>query len=226
MFCSDNCKTSIFDFHRTCTKCSFDLCVRCCYETRECSRSGWSANGDGSIPCPKGNNECNHGFLELRRLLPPNGISKLLRKAEELAEAYKLQEAEEAVDNRCSCLKPVRNAGDIHNNKRKAAFREDSNDNFLYCPRAVDVHHEGLRHFQCHWSKGEPVIVSNVLECSSGLSWEPLVMSRAFRQKAKSKHDAILNVKAVNCLDWCEVCLISHSLAWRILAIIHVYYHC
>jgi hypothetical protein len=22
-------------------------------------------------------------------------------------------------------------------------------------------------------------------------------------------------VKAVNCLDWCEVCLISHSLAWR-----------
>ncbi|WJX21571.1 hypothetical protein P8452_10985 [Trifolium repens] len=207
----DNCKTSIFDFHRTCTKCSFDLCVLCCCETRECSRLGWSANGDGSIPCPKGNNECDHGLLELRRLLPPDGISKLLRKAEELAEAYKLQEAEESVGNRCSCLKPVRNAGDIHNNTRKAAFREDSNDNFLYCPRAVDVHHEGLRHFQCHWSKGEPVIVSNVLECSSGLSWEPLVMSRAFRQKAKSKHDAILNVKAVNCLDWCEGDINTHQ---------------
>jgi hypothetical protein len=40
-------------------------------------------------------------------------------------------------------------------------------------------------------------------------------MSRAFRQITKSKQDAILNVKAVNCLDWCEVCLISHSLAWR-----------
>jgi hypothetical protein len=78
------------------------------------------------------------------------------------------------------------------------------------------VHHEGSRHFQCHWSKREPVIVNNVLECSYGLSWEPVVMSRACRQKStKSKQDAILNVKAVNCLDWCEVCLISHSLAWR-----------
>jgi lysine-specific demethylase 3 len=112
-------------------------------------------------------------------------------------------------------LDPDRNTDDIHNNTRTAAFRDDSNDNFLYCPRAVDVHREGLRHFQCHWSKGEPVIGSNVLECSSGLSWEPLVMSRAFRQITKSKQDAILNVKAVNCLDWCEVCLISHSLAWR-----------
>jgi hypothetical protein len=112
-------------------------------------------------------------------------------------------------------LKLVRNADDINNNTRKAAFREDSDDNFLFCPRAVDVHREDLRHFQSHWSKGEPVIVSNVLECSSGLSWEPLVMWRAFRQITNSKHDVFLDVKAVNCLDWCEVCLISHSLAWR-----------
>ena len=109
-------------------------------------------------------------------------------------------------------MKPVRHIDDIHNNTRKAAFHEDSSDKFLYCPRAVDLNHGDLRHFQWHWSKGEPVIVSNVLECTSGLSWEPLVMWRAFRQISNSKYDVVLDVKAVNCLDWCEVCLISQSL--------------
>ncbi|XP_045807703.1 lysine-specific demethylase JMJ25-like isoform X2 [Trifolium pratense] len=246
----DNCKTSIYDYHRTCTKCSFDLCLLCCCElrggqllggadpieleyifrgrdyvhggneekqvegntsqdedestTREWSRSGWHSKGDGNIPCPKLNNECDHGYLELRRILPPNCISELVCKAEELAKTFKLQDAEETLNNGCSCLKPVRNADDINNNTRKAAFREDSVDNFLYCPRTLDVHHEDLRHFQYHWSKGEPVIASNVLECSFGLSWEPLVMWRAFRQITNSKHDVHLDVKAVNCLDWCQ----------------------
>ncbi|XP_027189817.1 lysine-specific demethylase JMJ26-like isoform X3 [Cicer arietinum] len=246
----DNCKTSIFDFHRSCTKCAFDLCLFCCCELRggqllggadpiefqfinqgqdylhgeiakrtarnseyhaavqpeicEWSKSGWHADCDGNIPCPKANNECGHGFLELRSILPPNCISELVCKARELAETIKLQDAEATLDNGCSCLKPVRNADDTPNNTRKAAFRDHSSDNFLYCPRAVDLHHEDLRHFQWHWSKGEPVIVSNVLECTSGLSWEPLVMWRAFRQISNTKHNVLLDVKAIDCLDWCE----------------------
>ncbi|PNY14479.1 lysine-specific demethylase 3A, partial [Trifolium pratense] len=87
---------------------------------------------------------------------------KPIIQSKELAETFKLQDAEETLDNGCSCLKP------------------------------------------CHWSKGKPVIVSNVLECSSDLSWEPLVMWRAFRQITNSKHDVHLDVKAVNCLDWCQ----------------------
>ncbi|XP_058774973.1 lysine-specific demethylase JMJ29-like [Vicia villosa] len=247
----DNCKTSIFDYHRSCTKCSFDICLLCCCELRggkllggddpiefefifrgreylhggdekkqdreknprsavqpeicEWSKSGWHADTDGSIPCPKTNSDCDHGFLELRSILQPNCISELVSKAKELVEeAMELQDAEENLDDRCSCLKPVRNSDDIHNNTRKAAFREDSSDNFLYCPRAVDLRQEDLRHFQSHWSKGEPVIVSNVLECTSGLSWEPLVMWRAFRQISNTKHKTLLDVKAIDCLDWCE----------------------
>jgi lysine-specific demethylase 3 len=107
-------------------------------------------------------------------------------------------------------LKPVWNANDIQNKIRKAASREDSSDNFLYCPRAVD-HKENFRHFQWHWSKGEPVIVSNILESTSGLSWEPLVMWRAFRQIRNTKHKTLLDVKAIDCLDWSEVCSISQS---------------
>ncbi|XP_058772086.1 lysine-specific demethylase JMJ25-like [Vicia villosa] len=246
----DNCKTSIFDYHRSCTKCPFDICLLCCRELRdgkllggadpiefnfifrgrnylhggnddrivkekkprdaaepeirEWSRSRWHANADGSIPCPKADNECDHGFLELRRILPPNCISELVCKAEKLTETFELHVAKDTLDNRCTCWKSVRSADGLYSNLRKAAFRKDSSDNFLYCPRAVGLHQEDLRHFQWHWSKGEPVIVSNVLECTSGLSWEPLVMWRAFRQISNSKFDVLLDVKTVNCLDWCE----------------------
>ncbi|XP_057428134.1 lysine-specific demethylase JMJ29-like [Lotus japonicus] len=254
----DNCKTSIFDYHRSCTKCSFDLCLICCRELRsgqllggadpvqlefvfrgrgylhgkkedkevtqnisltdavQWSRSEWHAHSDGSIPCPKANHESNHGFLELRSICSrpglskkkkcshPYSISELVCKAEELAKAYKVQDDGDTLDNCCSCLKLDRNTDGESIYMRKAASREDSSDNCLYCPSAVDLQHEDFRHFQLHWSKGEPVIVSNVLEHASGLSWEPLVMWRAFRQMFKTKHDRHLDVKAIDCLDWCE----------------------
>ncbi|KAF1891572.1 hypothetical protein Lal_00015172 [Lupinus albus] len=252
LFCSDNCKTSIFDYHRSCRKCSFDLCLTCCHELRDgqllggadpvelefikCSldylhggkekekikepeihefqlksepdirgwsRSGWHAESDASIPCPKVNDGCCHGFLELKSIFGQTFISELVYKAEELAKAYKLQNAIETPGNSCSCPKISRNS-DVRNNTRKAASREDSSDNWLYCPRAVDLRPVDLKHFQWHWDKGEPVIVSDVLECTSGLSWEPLVMWRAFRQITNTKHGQHLDVKVLDCLDWCE----------------------
>jgi lysine-specific demethylase 3 len=148
-------------------------------------------------------------------MLPPNCVSELVCKATQLKETIELKDAKETLDNSCSCLKSVtNNADDIPDNTRKAAFREHSDDNFLYCPKAVDLHnHEkDLRHFQWHWRKGEPVIVSNVLEsCTSGLSWEPHVMWRAFHQISDTDHNSFFNVKAIDCLDWCEVCSISLS---------------
>ncbi|XP_019451781.1 PREDICTED: lysine-specific demethylase JMJ25-like [Lupinus angustifolius] len=135
----DNCKTSIFDYHRSCRKCSFDLCLTCCHELRDgqllggadpvelefikCSpeylhgvkekkkeseihelpadaepknrgwsRSEWRAESDGSIPCPKVNDECCHSFLELKSIFGQAFISELVYKAEELAKAYKLED--------------------------------------------------------------------------------------------------------------------------------------
>ncbi|XP_061337465.1 lysine-specific demethylase JMJ26-like [Gastrolobium bilobum] len=245
----DNCKTSIFDYHRSCTRCSFDLCLICCRELRSgqllggaepidlefvfrgrgylhaeeenkkvqrnalqanvkpenrtWSRSEWHAESDGSILCPKVNDACVHSFLELRSIFHPNFISDLVCKAGELAKAYKLQEAIETPPKWCSCLKLGRDTDVRYNYMRKAASREDSSDNCLYCPRAVDLQHGDSRHFQWHWYRGEPVIVSNVLECTSGLSWEPLVMWRAFRERS-TKQDQLFDVKAIDCLDWCE----------------------
>ena len=34
MYCN-NCKTSIVDFHRNCSSCSYDLCLTCCRELRD-----------------------------------------------------------------------------------------------------------------------------------------------------------------------------------------------
>ncbi|KEH17360.1 transcription factor jumonji (jmjC) domain protein [Medicago truncatula] len=239
--CCDNCQSLIFDYHRSCTKCSFDLCLRCCAELRrgellggadpvefevinqgqdylhggneeititleieshaatkpeiqEWSKSGWHAGSDGSIRCPKPNNECDHGLLELRRMFPPNCISEVVCKAEQLKQTVELEDKEETLDNGCSCFKPVKKEDDIPNDREKVAFREDSPENFLYCPRAIDLqnHEKDLRHFQWHWRKGEPVIVSNVIESStSSISWEPLVMWHAFHQLNDTNHNSV-----------------------------------
>ncbi|CAN1267998.1 Lysine-specific demethylase JMJ25 [Linum perenne] len=53
--------------------------------------------------------------------------------------------------------------------------------------------------------KGEPVIVGNVLETGTELRWDPEVMWRAFRQVKSKKHDALYDVKTLDCLDWYEV---------------------
>ncbi|XP_068306087.1 lysine-specific demethylase JMJ29-like [Pyrus communis] len=251
VFCN-NCKTSIFDFHRSCPGCSYDLCLICCGEIRDgrlkgggeevimeyvsrgldylhggegkvklpleaCPKSSvgstfeWKPNDNGSIPCPpKDMGGCGDGILELRCVFPENHLMELVKKAEEIDETYKLMNASETAAGMCSCLKSV---DDVNSSTkiRKAASRDASDDNYLYCPRAVDIQHEDLKHFQCHWVKGEPVIVSNVLETTLGLSWEPFVMWRACRQMQHIKHGQHLDVKTIDCLDWCEADINIHQ---------------
>lgn len=169
------------------------------------SKSRWEVKEDGSIPCPpEGMGGCGHGTLELRCMFSENFISGLVRKAEDIARTYKLMDVSINPSERCLCFNSM---GEVDLRKdwlRKAASR-DSDDNFLYCPRAQDIQHGDLKHFQWHWRRAEPVIVSNVLESASGLSWEPEVMWRAVRQLKHTKHDRVLEVKAIDCLDWCEV---------------------
>ncbi|RZR79721.1 hypothetical protein BHM03_00005521 [Ensete ventricosum] len=75
-----------------------------------------------------------------------------------------------------------------------------------------DIQQGELDHFQKHWLKGEPVIVREVLELTSGLSWEPMVMWRALREKKLTeKASERLTVKAIDCLDWCEVSFKSYA---------------
>uniref|UniRef100_A0A0C9RXT6 TSA: Wollemia nobilis Ref_Wollemi_Transcript_5242_3829 transcribed RNA sequence n=1 Tax=Wollemia nobilis TaxID=56998 RepID=A0A0C9RXT6_9CONI len=171
----------------------------------------WKANSDGSIPCPpKEYGGCGNSLLKLKRLFKMNWVAKLEKNAEEMASSCKLAEGFKVSRPCTSCFKSGSN-GYLERKLRRAAYRNDSNDNFLYSPTIQDIKEEGLDHFQKHWIKGEPVIVQNVLEGTSGLSWEPMVMWRAVREVTNGKfNDETKTVKAIDCLDWCEVEISIH----------------
>ncbi|KAJ6353602.1 hypothetical protein OIU76_002593 [Salix suchowensis] len=258
MFC-DNCRTSISDYHRSCSNCSSDLCLVCCREIRAgClqgggsdvvmeyidrgftymhgeheeikdellaaspkqtvsedftrPKSGWKANEDGSIHC-----SCGSGNLQLKCLLPNMevnfsvSVTELVKKVEDVLKNYETDAVNAPVEP-CECFssngdRDICNA----NESLKAACREDSDDNYLFNPKAKEITEDDLKHFQLHWKRAEPVIVSNVLETASGLSWEPMVMWRAFRQIKHEQHGKLLDVKAIECLGCCEVEINVHK---------------
>ncbi|MFS8015300.1 putative transcription factor & chromatin remodeling &Metalloenzymes JmjC family [Helianthus anomalus] len=171
----------------------------------ENTKPDWKSFADGSIPCPpESMGGCGHGILQLMHIKPLDKISTLLKDTQEYLKDHKLEDDMRKMPKEwCTCSDLVNDGDAAARQLRKAASREHSDDNYLYSPRAVDIEPGDLKHFQWHWSKGQPVIVSNVLETTLGLSWEPMVMWRAFRQISNVNHDQLLDVPALNCLDWC-----------------------
>lgn len=171
----------------------------------------WRPNKDGSIPCPpKEFGGCGSVHLELKCLFQENFLSALEKKVEVILSS----QFAESHDNsgQCSCFNATGAISSSSGLLRKAASRQSSDDNYLYCPSASFTRQGELEHFQKHWLKGQPVIVRDVLGITSGLSWEPMVMWRALREKKLSKRASErLTVKAIDCLDLCEVSSNSHS---------------
>ncbi|KAJ4850805.1 hypothetical protein Tsubulata_009800 [Turnera subulata] len=224
----DNCNTSIVNFHRSCPNpdCSYDLCLTCCWEIREGFRCGGNevkasyqeqfvkmvhdedpnAEMNRRIACPpKAQGGCGTEMLELRRIFEANFVQELINSAEDLTNGHQLQEI--GFNRGCSLCDLTSSTKNKRNELevRKAAHRENTYDNFLYCPNALSLCDNDVEHFQMHWMRGEPVIVRNVLEKASGLSWEPMVMWRAFKGAEKILKEEAHKVKAIDCLDWCEV---------------------
>ncbi|XP_022738727.1 uncharacterized protein LOC111291322 [Durio zibethinus] len=166
----------------------------------------WRSEADGRIPCPpKYRGGCGSETLSLRRFFEANTVDQLIQSAEELTINFQLPDIE--FSEGCSLCQTNRSAGNEAKNfeVRQAAHRENSHDNFIYCPNVMQFEDKKVQHFQIHWMRGEPVIVRNVLEKSSGLSWEPMVMWRAFIGAKKILKEEAKRVKAIDCLDWCEV---------------------
>ncbi|XVF12678.1 hypothetical protein REPUB_Repub08aG0139800 [Reevesia pubescens] len=177
-----------------------------CISDLSCNALDWRAKADGSIPCPpKGRGGCGSETLSLRRFFEANLLYQLIQSAEELAINFQLPDIE--FSEGCSLCQTSSSAGSEAKffEVRQAAQRENSHDNFLYCPNVMQFEDDNIQHFQIHWMRGEPVIVRNVLEKSSGLSWEPMVMWRAFIGAKKILKEEAKRVKAIDCLDWCEV---------------------
>ncbi|XP_074273934.1 lysine-specific demethylase JMJ26-like isoform X2 [Silene latifolia] len=273
IFCN-NCKTSIFDFHRSCPSCTYDLCLACCRDIRagqlkdyeeviiefvdpgfeylhggkaapsqtkntrpakknrtkgriaqSDSASGsddvpkfhpddknkakaeWKADERGRILCAS-REGCGSQILQLRSIMSDDRVSGLINTVEKIATGSVKESLAEAYNLSCSDSSPD---GFSECNMRKCASREGSKDNYLYCPDARDIQQGDLKYFQKHWARGEPVIVRGVLETTPGLSWEPLVMWRAVRQIKNLNHSTQLGVKAISCLEWCEVDINVHK---------------
>lgn len=173
----------------------------------------WVANYDGNIMCaPVEMSGCGNCVLELKHLLPKNWISTLEAKAERIL--IQCDYSKMISQPICRTCDPKL----LH----KAASRVDSDDNYLYSITAKDAMKDGaLSHFRGHWTNGEPVIVQNVLEHTSGLSWEPMVMWRALCENTDSKIlTSMSEVKAIDCLADCQV--LSHSSAFSTLSTILV----
>ncbi|KAH6795022.1 hypothetical protein C2S52_005499 [Perilla frutescens var. hirtella] len=181
----DNCKTSIADYHRSCPLCSYDLCLSCCRELRD----GHLQGGDKRPPLKY----VDYGFGYLhggeKKINSGNVGNQALRMKDQLEDNMDSPSEWKSKENGVISCAPENKGG---------------------C--AVDIKQDDLKHFQWHWSKGEPVIVSNVLETALGLSWEPMVMWRAFRRIKSVDYDTLLfDMTAISCLDWCEVDVNVHQ---------------
>nr|XP_043633548.1 uncharacterized protein LOC122604737 isoform X2 [Erigeron canadensis] len=160
----------------------------------------WKANAIGSVPCPpKVRGGCGNGILELRRMFEVNWVEELVSKAETLTSNFQMVNGD--IMEGCTLCSSNENLDTV----RKSASRKGSNDNLLYCPNDIDLEDNDFEHFQLHWRRGEPVVVRNVEQKTSGLSWEPRVMMRAFRTAKIKLKEENRSVKAIDCLDLCEV---------------------
>ncbi|OQU89455.1 lysine-specific demethylase JMJ25 isoform X3 [Sorghum bicolor] len=251
VFCN-NCSTSIFDLHRSCSNCSFELCITCCKELRghclniNCQEGlvpkdksrgvdymhggdsvtpysekdketglssyqsksiKWEADPGGIIRCPPSElGGCGNHVLELKQIFETDRLSKLEMEALQLRNQVEPSDIVSIDICECSCSAN-------HASSRKAATRENSTDNYIYCPISDDGKPDGLKHFQKHWVKGEPVVVKGVDEkmkyfCvqknkMSKLSWEPEIMWAEVHGANTSSETK--TVKAVDCMSCCEV---------------------
>uniref|UniRef100_A0A6N2KV90 JmjC domain-containing protein n=1 Tax=Salix viminalis TaxID=40686 RepID=A0A6N2KV90_SALVM len=233
--CCNICRIPIIDYHRHCANCSYDLCLHCCQDLRAASKSGvgtevnenqidrriqdretlsklviesqgrinlsdkyqgWKANSDGSIPCPpKEHGGCNHSSLNLSCIFKMNWVAKLVRNVEEMVSGCKVYDAD-----------TPQKSGLSDATLCQYAHRDDSDDNFLYCPLSEDVKADGINKFRKHWVRGEPVVVKQVFDSSSISSWDPMAIWRGIRETSDEKtKDENRTVKAIDCLHRSEV---------------------
>ncbi|KAM3217364.1 hypothetical protein P3L10_026807 [Capsicum annuum] len=79
------------------------------------------------------------GTLHLRCIFSENWISQLLLKAKEIAQKCKPKEMHHDLELHYSCSKSKDDNGVSGGKLRKAAARENSDNNYVFCPEVVDT---------------------------------------------------------------------------------------
>ncbi|CAK8577837.1 unnamed protein product [Lathyrus sativus] len=146
---------------------------------------------------------CGTGMLDLRCIFPLTLLKEMEVKAEEIVCSYDFPETLDKSSSCSLCFDTDLNTN-RYNQLQKSAEREDSSDNCLFCPTVLDISGDNFEHFQKHWGKGHPIVVQDVLQSTSNLSWNPLFMFCTYLEQSITKYE---NNKELleSCLDWCEV---------------------
>lgn len=230
--CCDFCRIPIIDYHRHCTNCSYDLCLRCCKDIREASTLSVSeefndmaleTNDSDKVMGP----ECvrlDHvqlfkrfsswkancdGSIQCPTKAYGGCASSVLtlKRIFKMNWVAKLLKIVEEMVNGCK----VNSSGDSEETGGslrllQAANRENNGDNFLYYPSSEDLKSEGIKDFRMHWSRRKPVIIKEVCDASALTIWDPMVIWKGIKETAEEKiKDANRILKAVDCTDWTEV---------------------
>ncbi|XP_026454179.1 lysine-specific demethylase JMJ25-like isoform X3 [Papaver somniferum] len=161
-------------------------------------KSNLESRNDGSISCTT----CG-GLFKLMSIMGKDMLPSLVKGAEEVIKKHEHSDVPRP-SQEFSSLISSGHLCDDNNLLRRAACRAGGDDNFLFCPLAKDIKHRELEHFQIHWGGGEPVIVRNVNELSSGMRWDPPALLKALHEKSNSKV-VKGDFKAVDCLELSEV---------------------
>jgi hypothetical protein len=146
---------------------------------------------------------CGTGLLDLLCIFPSTLLREMEVKAEEIVCSYDFPETSDKSSSCSLCFDTDLNT-DRYNQLQKAAERGDSSDNCLFCPTVLDISGDNFEHFQKHWGKGQPIVVQDVLQSTSNLSWNPLFMFCTYLEQSITMYE---NNKELleSCLDWCEV---------------------
>ncbi|XP_027191594.1 lysine-specific demethylase JMJ28-like isoform X2 [Cicer arietinum] len=214
----NQCKTPILDLHRSCASCSYSLCLSCCEDLCQGRTSGEIKSSmlkplDGCVDsgdhiehvsCPPMElGGCGKGLLDLRCIFPSTLLKEMEANAEEIVCSYDFPETLDKSSSCSLCFDTDLNTS-RYKQLQKAALRKDSSDNCLFCPTVLDISGDNFEHFQKHWGKGHPIVVQDVLQSTSNLSWNPLFMFCTYLEQSITKYENNKDLLE-SCLDWCEV---------------------
>ncbi|XP_027345887.1 lysine-specific demethylase JMJ25-like [Abrus precatorius] len=163
-----------------------------------------NCNGIDSVSCPPTEvGGCGNSHLDLRSVFLSSWIKEMEVKAEEIVCSYDFPETSDKSSSCSLCFDTDHNTN-RYKQLQDAARREDSNDNYLFCPTVLDISGDNFEHFQKHWGKGHPIVVQDALQNTSNLSWDPLIMFCTYLEQSITRYENNKDLLE-SCLDWCEV---------------------
>ncbi|XP_075523143.1 E3 ubiquitin-protein ligase JMJ24-like isoform X1 [Primulina tabacum] len=231
--CCNSCRMPIIDYHRHCTKCSYDMCLNCCKDMRKASNPSENVEmkqitgeSDDQVEVMMFEHiKLSDVKLNLCRRYPDwkanvdgsipcpkkehGGCGSdllTLKRIFKMNWVAKLVKNVEEMVNGCK----VCNSDNLEKTGFDLTQCQDANrekdDNLLYHPSSQDVKDGGIGDFRMHWNKGKPVIIKEIFGTSAMSIWDPMVIWSGIKETNEEKtKDADKFVKAVDYFDRTEI---------------------